>query len=63
MALDMDDLEPRVKKPAPRDLETLSVEELTNYIGELQAEIARARGVIERKQGHRSGAEAFFRKS
>jgi uncharacterized small protein (DUF1192 family) len=63
MALEMDDIEPRPKKAAPRDLETLSLEELNAYIGELQAEIDRVRGVIARKQSHRTGAEAFFRRS
>lgn len=62
MAVDADDLEPRKVKPKLRDLDTLSVEELRDYIAELEGEIARARGAIERKQGHRAGAEAFFKR-
>ena len=43
-------------------LDPLGVEELRDYIGELRAEIARVEADIDRKQGHRSAAEAFFRK-
>ena len=43
-------------------LDPLGVEELHDYIGELRAEIARVEAEIGRKQGHRSAAEAFFRK-
>lgn len=43
-------------------LDPLGVEELREYIGELRAEIARVEADIDRKQGHRSAAEAFFRK-
>jgi len=43
-------------------LDTLSVEELRDYIGELKEEIARVEADIARKQSHRSAADAFFRK-
>lgn len=62
MAIDTDDLEPRARKPAPRNLEMLSVEELEAYIGELEAEIERTRASIAAKRSQRSGAEAFFKK-
>lgn len=62
MALDPEELEPKKQKPKPRDLEGLGVAELENYIAELEAEIARARAAIAKKQDHRSGAEAFFKK-
>lgn len=63
MALDTDDLEPRKPpKPQPRELDGLGVAELEDYIEALQGEIERARAVIARKQSHRSGAEAFFKK-
>lgn len=62
MALETDDLEPKKRKPKPRDLEGLGVAELEQYIAELEAEIARAKAAIASKQDHRSGAEAFFKK-
>jgi uncharacterized small protein (DUF1192 family) len=43
-------------------LDTLSVEELRDYITELREEIARVEADIGRKQSHRSAADAFFRK-
>ncbi len=43
-------------------LDTLSVDELRDYIGELRDEIARVEADITRKQSHRSAADAFFRK-
>jgi uncharacterized small protein (DUF1192 family) len=42
-------------------LDSLSIEELKAYIGELREEIARAEADITRKQSHRSAADAFFR--
>lgn len=62
MAMDDDDLKPRKAKPAPRDLDPLSIEELNDYIAELEAEIERIRAHIAAKESHRSGAEAFFKK-
>ena len=43
-------------------LDTMSVEELGEYIGELRTEIARVEADIGRKQSHRSAADAFFRR-
>ena len=43
-------------------LDTLGIEELRDYIAELRAEIERVEADIERKQGHRSAADAFFRR-
>lgn len=43
-------------------LDTLGIEELRDYIGELREEIARVEADIERKQGHRSAADAFFKR-
>ncbi len=43
-------------------LDTLGIEELREYIGELQAEIARVEADIARKQSHRGAADAFFRR-
>lgn len=60
--MDADDLEPLKQKPAPKNLEILSIEALKEYIGELEAEIARVRGVIAAKEKARAGAEGFFKK-
>ncbi|MBF0392985.1 MAG: DUF1192 family protein [Alphaproteobacteria bacterium] len=60
--MDPEELEPRAAKPKPRDLEPLSVAELQGYIGDLEAEIARAREAIAAKRFERAGAEALFRK-
>ena len=43
-------------------LDTLGIAELRDYIDELKAEIARVEADIDRKHGHRSAADAFFRK-
>ena len=43
-------------------LDTLGIEELRDYIGELKAEIARVEADITRKQDHRGAADSFFRR-
>ena len=43
-------------------LDTLGIEELRDYISELREEIARVEADIDRKQGHRSAADSFFRR-
>lgn len=60
--MDWDDLDPKTRKPKPRDLDILSVEALTDYIADLEAEIARARAAIAAKGSARNLAESFFRK-
>lgn len=60
--MDLEDLEPRKKPVALKDLSGWSVADLNAYIERLQAEIERARAVIQSKQSHRAGAEALFRK-
>ena len=63
MARDEDDAPPRKRLRLERlVLDTLSVDELRDYIGELRAEIARVEADIDRKGSHRSAAEAFFRR-
>ena len=61
MALDADDLEPHKPKQAPLDLEKMSVEELKNYVADMEQEIARALASIDAKQTHRSSAEDVFK--
>jgi uncharacterized small protein (DUF1192 family) len=60
--MDIEDLEPRKVKPAPKDLAPLSVDDLHAYIAGLEAEIVRARAEIGARQSHRSAAESFFRR-
>jgi len=60
--MEPEDLEPRTKKPAPKNLEVLSVAELEDYITGLEAEIARARQTIAAKKQGRAGADLLFRK-
>lgn len=54
-----------IRKPARLPklvLDTLGIAELREYIDELKVEIARVEADIERKQGHRSAADAFFKR-
>jgi uncharacterized small protein (DUF1192 family) len=60
--MDIDDLEPQKKVVERRNLEPMSVEELSGYIVALEAEILRARDAIAAKKSIRSGAESLFRK-
>ena len=46
----------------PRDLTALSLDDLSGYIAELRAEIARAEADIAAKSRHRGSAEALFRR-
>jgi uncharacterized small protein (DUF1192 family) len=59
--MDIEDLEPRKKTVPPKNLDTLSIEELNGYIAELQAEIERTRAKIAAKEAHRAGAASLFR--
>lgn len=60
--MDTDDLEPTKKKAALKNLEELSIEALSEYIADLEAEIERTRAEIKKKEAARLGAEAFFKK-
>jgi len=59
--MDLEDFEPRKAKAKPRDLSSFSIEELNEYIANLQAETARAQEVITAKQAHKNSAAAFFK--
>lgn len=59
--MDLEDFEPRKQKPKPKDLSSISVGDLEEYIAMLEAEIARVREEIGRKQSHKSAAAAFFK--
>jgi len=60
--MDEEELEPRRKKPAPRDLGPLSIAELETYIVELEGEILRVRNDIAAKRKQRGGAESLFKR-
>ncbi len=62
MPIDADDLEPLKKKPKPRELDTLSIEELNDYIADMEGEITRVRDKIKAKTSHSAAAAALFRK-
>jgi uncharacterized small protein (DUF1192 family) len=65
--MDLDDILP--KRPddpllmlTRQDLDPFSVEELTNRIAILEAEIARARAKIDHAVNHRANAESLFKR-
>jgi uncharacterized small protein (DUF1192 family) len=60
--MDIDDLEPRKKPQTLKNLDPMSIEELKDYITELQGEIVRAEQAISAKQAVKMGAEAFFKR-
>ncbi len=60
--MEPEDLEPRTKKPAPKNLEVMSIEALHEYAAELETEIARVRETIAGKETARVGAETLFRR-
>lgn len=62
MPIDAEDLESLRRKAPPKDLDTLSVEELNEYVLAMEAEIARVRAKIKGKQSHAAAAAAFFKK-
>jgi len=60
--MDEGDLETIASKAKKRDLAIMSVEDLKEYIGALEAEIERSEQAIKTKLGARKGAESFFKK-
>ncbi|MBT3534180.1 MAG: DUF1192 domain-containing protein [Rhodospirillaceae bacterium] len=59
--MDTDDLEPPQTPPGKPDLQMMSLEQLGDYIAEMEAEIARVREVIATKQDARGAADAVFK--
>ena len=59
--MDIEELEPQKKKAAPRDLDAMGVEQLENYLAELETEIERVRAKITEKKDYLAGAESFFK--
>jgi uncharacterized small protein (DUF1192 family) len=62
MAYDLDDLDPKQKKVQPKNLDTMNLEDLREYIAVLKAEIARVEDKLKSKQSAATAADAFFRK-
>lgn len=59
--MDIDDLEPRKQQPKPKDLESMGVDELEEYLAELQAEAQRVQDKIKAKKSYLSGADSLFK--
>lgn len=59
--MDLEELEPRKAKPQPKNLDPMSVEELTDYIANLKAEIARVEEKISSKRAHLNAASGLFK--
>jgi uncharacterized small protein (DUF1192 family) len=57
-----DDLDPRTKKPALKNLERMSVDELLAYKEALKAEIERVDADIQKKKAYAEAASSFFKK-
>lgn len=56
-----DDNEPQKKKPQLKKLDNFSVDELYEYIAEMQAEIVRAEAEIKKKKAASDAAATFFK--
>ena len=59
--MDTDELEPIIK-PKEVDFDTLSIEELNEYIASLEKEIQKAKQYISSKGKDRLNAEELFKK-
>ncbi len=57
--MDLDELEPQKKKPVPKDLDALGVEQLEEFLAELEAEAARVRAKLAEKKTYLAGAQAL----
>mgnify|MGYP006137718033 CR=1 FL=1 len=55
-----DDLPQNMPKPK-RDLDPMSIEELKDYISEMQEEIERVKAEIAKKNAHRADVDSLFR--
>jgi uncharacterized small protein (DUF1192 family) len=62
MAYDLDDLDPKHKKAAPKNLDSLNIGDLQEYIAALKTEIARVEEKLKSKQSAANAAAAFFQK-
>ncbi len=56
-----EDFEPQRTKPTKPPLDDLSIEELEDYIEDLESEILRVRAEIDKKDNHRKSVEGLFK--
>lgn len=61
MSEEADDL-PRALRSKPIDLDVMSIDELNEYIGELESEIERIRIAISQKKNQKRAADAVFKR-
>ncbi len=54
------DLEPQKKTPKLKNLEPMSVDELSAYVEEMKAEIVRTEAEIAKKKAYANAASSFF---
>ncbi|MDP6343444.1 MAG: DUF1192 domain-containing protein [Alphaproteobacteria bacterium] len=59
--MDTDDLEPPKRPAGKPDLQLMSIEQLQDYIAELEDEIAQARQAIDKKEMARGAADSVFK--
>lgn len=59
--MDLDEIFPGESKKSQQELANMSRDELADYIAGLEAEILRARDVLEGKAKHIDGAAALFK--
>jgi uncharacterized small protein (DUF1192 family) len=62
MAFDLDDLDPKQKKPQLKNLDAMNIEDLKEYVAVLKAELARVEEKIKAKQSHAAVAASLFKK-
>lgn len=60
--MDWDEPETKKKSLQPKPLDSLGIDELNDYIAQLEAEILRVRQAITAKQAARAGADSFFKR-
>lgn len=56
-----DELDKKPQPMGPRNLDTMSIHELEDYIGELKAEIIRAENDIKKKKASQEAAASIFK--
>jgi uncharacterized small protein (DUF1192 family) len=59
--MDIEELDPKVPKKAPKNLEPMAIAELEDYIEKLKAEIARVEAQIAAKKKQQTGAASLFK--